>query len=99
MGPLLRRRGMPRASSAQGRTPNPRRVAFAAWRCSLLRASSFIKCHRLGNFRIALIRMTIDISDGLVLHHFPEQLSVTELVASVLALKSNGAASTKNASR
>src|SRR5215471_18725486 len=36
---------------------------------------------------------------GCVLHHFPEQLSVTELVASVLALKSNGAASTKNASR
>jgi hypothetical protein len=37
---------------------------------------------------------------GCVLHHFPEQLSVTELVASVLALKSNGvAASTKHASR
>jgi hypothetical protein len=36
---------------------------------------------------------------GCVLHHFPEQLSVTEL-ASALALKSNGvAASTKNASR
>jgi hypothetical protein len=29
-------------------------------------ASSFIESHRLGNVGIALIRMTIDISDGLL---------------------------------
>jgi len=29
-------------------------------------ASRFIKCEALGNFGIALIRMTIDISDGLL---------------------------------